>query len=68
MMKHEEKTCPRCGRTFECKVNNPVHCECARVDLDDATLHALHGRYPDCLCLDCLRAIATGQGLTLDRG
>ncbi len=67
MLKHEEKTCPRCGRTFECKANNPVRCECALVELDDRALQALHGCYADCLCLDCLRAIAAGQGLHLER-
>jgi hypothetical protein len=66
MLNHEEKTCPRCGRVFECQVNSPIRCDCARVQLDDPTLARLHGRYSDCLCLDCLRAIDAGQGLALD--
>lgn len=64
-MKHEEKICARCGRTFECKANNALRCDCARVDLDDATLHALRELYPDCLCLSCLRDIAAGDRPTL---
>jgi hypothetical protein len=68
MLKHELKTCPRCGRTFECKANNPVRCNCALVELDEERLDAMQRRYSDCLCLDCLRAIAAGHGPAGDSG
>ena len=58
--KHENKTCPRCGRSFECKVNNPVHCDCTRVDLTEETLLKIEGQYLDCLCLACLTGLAVG--------
>ncbi len=61
--KHEVKTCPRCGRVFECKLNNPVHCDCARVTLPEETLLAIQQRYRDCLCLRCLTDLAAGADL-----
>jgi len=61
--KHELKTCPRCGRVFECKLNNPVHCDCALVMLDEETRVAIQGRFRDCLCLACLTALAAGADL-----
>jgi hypothetical protein len=64
--KHEIKTCPRCGRAFECKVNNPAHCDCAQVQLTEETVLALEGRYQDCLCLTCLTALAAGESMNLN--
>jgi hypothetical protein len=61
MSKHEIKRCPRCGSTFECKLNNPVHCGCAEIEIDDVRLLAIAERYSDCLCVDCLREIAAGD-------
>lgn len=58
--KHEHKTCPRCGRSFECRSNNPIRCECSRITLSEATLRAIEGRYRDCLCLACLTDLAAG--------
>ena len=58
--KHEIKTCPRCGRLFECKLNNPVHCDCARVVLPEETMLAIQERFRDCLCLACLTELAGG--------
>jgi hypothetical protein len=65
--KHEIKTCPRCGLSFECKLNNPVHCGCARVHLSDDLLLRIQEQYPDCLCTACLTAlVALGVGAALD--
>lgn len=61
--KHEIKTCPRCGLDFECKLNNPVHCGCARVHLSDDLLLRIQEQYPDCLCTACLNALGAGAGL-----
>jgi hypothetical protein len=52
--KHEIKRCPRCGRSFRCKVNRIVHCECMTVPLAPETLEIISERYNDCLCLACL--------------
>ncbi|WP_295384809.1 cysteine-rich CWC family protein [uncultured Thiodictyon sp.] len=54
------KTCPRCGRAFECKLDDPVHCDCARVELSAPTRSAIQAYYRDCLCLNCLTALAAG--------
>ena len=61
--KHEIKTCARCGRAFECKVNNPAHCDCARIQLTEDTLLRIEGRYRDCLCLACLTDLAAGESI-----
>lgn len=55
--KHEIKTCPRCGRLFECKLNNPLHCQCAGVTLSERQLNYIQEIYEDCLCVHCLNAL-----------
>ncbi|TVQ84713.1 MAG: hypothetical protein EA400_17190 [Chromatiaceae bacterium] len=60
-MKHEQKTCPRCGAAFECKVNNPVHCQCAGIDLSERLLDRLAATWSDCLCAACLRHLAAAD-------
>ncbi len=49
------KTCPRCGKTFECV--HSVDCWCVKVKLADATKAYLKANYSDCLCKDCLEEI-----------
>lgn len=58
--KHEIKTCPRCGRALECKLNNPVHCQCAGATLTPDQLQYLQEHWSDCLCIQCLSHIAAG--------
>lgn len=55
--KHEVVACPRCGATFECKANNPVHCQCSQVTLSKDLAEELTYHYDDCLCINCLREI-----------
>ena len=53
-----KKTCPKCGKTFEC-----VHskdCWCAKVTLDEKARIRLTG-YKDCLCKECLEEIAVAS-------
>ncbi|MCS6933715.1 MAG: cysteine-rich CWC family protein [Chitinophagales bacterium] len=52
-MKHEIKTCPRCGNVFECKVGDIANCQC-NIPLSDRTKKFLAGTYYDCLCASCL--------------
>jgi len=54
-----ESHCPRCGGAFHCGVNDPAPCACTTVKLDAATLAALRQHYQGCLCLDCLRFLAS---------
>jgi hypothetical protein len=53
--------CPRCGGAFRCGMNAPAPCACSAVMLDAATLARLRQRYSGCLCLGCLRVLATAE-------
>jgi hypothetical protein len=55
------KTCPRCGASFEC-LHSP-QCWCAAVRLDEKARSELAARYSDCLCPECLAAIAAGASV-----
>ncbi|HEX2629873.1 MAG TPA: cysteine-rich CWC family protein [Chitinophagaceae bacterium] len=57
MSNHEIKTCPRCGKSFECKPGNITQCQCAGVVLTDAERSFVAERFNDCLCIDCLRQL-----------
>lgn len=52
--KHEIKSCPRCGRSFVCKISRVVHCDCMSVPLTAETLALIRERYDECLCVACL--------------
>ena len=52
--KHEIKSCPRCGRSFVCKANRIVHCDCMTVPLAQETLEIIAEQYNECLCVTCL--------------
>jgi hypothetical protein len=56
MMFEKEKRCAKCGKTFAC--GGLLGCWCRDVRLDAATLARLKERYADCLCPDCLTAMA----------
>ena len=47
-----KKTCPRCGKTFECV--HSIDCWCVKIQLKDTTKAYLKENYSDCLCKDCL--------------
>jgi hypothetical protein len=49
------KTCPRCGKTFECV--HSIDCWCVKVQLKDSTKAYLKENYSDCLCKECLEEI-----------
>ncbi len=52
--KHEEKICPRCGKSFECKVGDIAHCECYGIKFTDEANAFINRNYDDCLCRECL--------------
>ena len=54
-----KKTCPRCGKTFECV--HSIDCWCVKVQLKDSTKAYLKEHYSDCLCKDCLEEINEKQ-------
>ena len=49
------KTCPRCGKTFECV--HSIDCWCVKVQLKDTTKAYLKANYSDCLCKECLEKL-----------
>lgn len=55
--KHEQKKCPRCGGTFECKVGDILKCQCYDIVLSDAEASFIKSDYQDCLCLNCLQQL-----------
>ena len=52
--KHEQRYCPRCNKTFECKVGNVAQCQCSKIVLSEEEKAFIADRYQDCLCLNCL--------------
>ncbi|MFZ6013239.1 MAG: cysteine-rich CWC family protein [Bacteroidota bacterium] len=57
MLKHEEKNCPRCKRSFECKVGCVTNCQCSQVTLNDVERKYLNEIFQDCLCASCMLAM-----------
>ncbi len=55
MYKHELKNCPRCSRSFECKVGNISHCQCEGIILTLEERSFIETKFQDCLCRDCLK-------------
>jgi hypothetical protein len=54
MCKHEEKYCPRCKASFECKVGDIAQCQCNSLALTVEERAFIADRYDDCLCRNCL--------------
>jgi hypothetical protein len=54
MCKHEEKKCPRCNNSFECKVGDVTHCQCFGITFTTEEKAFIEQRYSDCLCRNCL--------------
>jgi hypothetical protein len=57
MCKHEEKYCPRCGSSFECKVGDIIQCQCYGIKFTDAEKDFIGNKFTDCLCADCMKAM-----------
>jgi hypothetical protein len=54
MCKHEEKSCPRCGQQFECKIGDIAHCQCFDISFTIEEKAFIEERYEECLCRNCL--------------
>ncbi|MBL7112776.1 MAG: cysteine-rich CWC family protein [Bacteroidales bacterium] len=48
----EIKTCPKCGREFECFSDDDCWCEKLQIHRKDYL--EIIQKYDDCLCADCL--------------
>ena len=57
MNKHEQKYCPRCTATFECKVGNITQCQCSNIILKGEEQTYISTLYDDCLCAACIIAV-----------
>lgn len=51
------KKCEQCGADFGCG-SDTGKCWCGDVPLTEETLRKLRELYGDCLCPDCLKALA----------
>jgi hypothetical protein len=58
-------TCPRCGGPFACGVgaDRATPCFCVSHTLGAERLAELRAKWSDCLCADCLVALAADPGL-----
>ncbi len=61
MPEHEPKRCPRCGNGFECRQGSIHRCQCVDVVLTDEVRETIAHTYDDCLCRDCLQALAAAD-------
>jgi hypothetical protein len=57
MSKHEEKNCPCCDASFECKVGDIVNCQCNTVKLSEGERDFIAQRFTDCLCAACITVL-----------
>lgn len=56
-IKHELKTCPRCGAGFECKAGTILQCQCYGIVLSPAVQQRIEKDFRDCLCRSCLEIL-----------
>jgi hypothetical protein len=53
-MKHERKICPRCDKSFECKMGDIANCQCTQIVLSVEEIAFIEELYDDCLCVNCI--------------
>ncbi len=52
---HEQKICPRCNQSFECKLGDITHCQCSGTILSIEEIVLIEETYSECLCVNCLK-------------
>ncbi len=57
-----KKTCPACGKGFQCKATDIANCPCSKAELNGEALRILSKKYGDCLCTDCLLRLSRMRG------
>jgi Cysteine-rich CWC len=57
MCKHEEKYCPRCCSSFECKAGTIMQCQCGTIQLSLEERVYVESKFEDCLCINCLHVL-----------
>jgi uncharacterized protein YecT (DUF1311 family) len=53
-----EKTCGNCRRSFSC--TQAIGCWCGTITLNESQKAWIKQRFENCLCPDCLAAVAAG--------
>jgi ribosomal protein L34E len=53
------KSCPKCGKKFECL--HTAECWCMDYQISPDKLELLKRTYPDCLCPECLAEYSTNH-------
>ncbi|MBV8252792.1 MAG: cysteine-rich CWC family protein [Chitinophaga sp.] len=61
-------TCPRCGGSIRCNVDDIARCWCTQLYLSRAEREFIADRYEDCLCEGCLQAIKTEMKTVQEKG
>jgi hypothetical protein len=67
MYKHEEKNCPRCNTSFECKTGDVLKCQCYGIELSVAEEAFIKSTYNDCLCSNCLVQLKSRYQLFIEQ-
>jgi hypothetical protein len=67
MPAHETRTCPACGREFECRAGSIGQCQCSQVALTLEERAFIAERYEDCLCASCLARMGSRYQRFLER-
>jgi len=67
MCKHEEKNCPRCNTSFECKTGDVLKCQCYGIKLSVAEEAFIKSNYNDCLCGNCLVQLKSRYQLFIEQ-
>jgi hypothetical protein len=67
MYKHEEKNCPRCNTSFECKTGDVLKCQCYGIELSVAEEAFIKSAYNDCLCSNCLVQLKSRYQLFIEQ-
>lgn len=53
-LKHELKSCERCGKYFECKPGDITHCQCFGITISIEAKEWMANKYTDCICSTCM--------------
>ncbi|MBP1651798.1 MAG: hypothetical protein H6Q26_1955 [Bacteroidetes bacterium] len=59
MAEHETVSCPRCNKTFECRVGSILRCQCQEVTLNEEERIFIATQYSGCLCAACMEEMKT---------
>ena len=50
--KSGEKRCERCFHKFECRADDILNCDCAKIQIPGKVIELIRIKYKDCLCFN----------------